>query len=188
MSSSSPLAASSSVHAPALPPAGSARGPVAPSGPPDPRAVPTGTPAPLIGKKGPLPTTGSLYRTRTGENEAALALAQAGYQTVHNPPALTPGQAHVHQLTAGRTPDLMVENKPFDIFTPGQARPEQVLAGIGNTVSGKMAKGQAHGLVINLRDAGISPADVRGQLTSRPYPGLDQAFAVHHGQVTQVYP
>jgi hypothetical protein len=122
------------------------------------------------------------------ENQVADKLASSGYQTVQNPtegpnPPLTPERMAAEGLKPGRDPDLLIENRVFDTYTPVKDNAQSVRDGI----NGKIEARQTHRVVVDLRQTTQTPASVRAALRNKPVrdlrevifltkDGLDQPF------------
>ena len=107
------------------------------------------------------------------------AFAAAGYNTVQQPtegpnPAVTRERMLAEGLKPGRNPDLLLENRIWDIHTPETSRP----AGIRRGIAGKVDAGQTHRVVVDVRGVGQTEAAVRAALRADPVPGLKEVVVV----------
>ncbi|MBX3411221.1 MAG: hypothetical protein KF708_00785 [Pirellulales bacterium] len=121
--------------------------------------------------EGDAATQRSLQR----ENEAANALADEGYNIEQNPPA----------KPNGSRPDYRIEGEYFDAYSPGATKSPR---GIWSEVEGKVAKGQADRIVLNLDDWGGDMAALEKQFSDWPIADLQEIKIVRGGKVTQFFP
>lgn len=121
--------------------------------------------------------TGPPTRTRNDialrrENEAAETLAGKGYRVEQNPKVTTNPDYEGTTITQDGNPDYLIEGRIFDCYSPTTANAGNIVG----TVAGKVNKGQAARIVLNLsgsevevsaltaaieRDAGIQLAHLQ---------------------------
>lgn len=120
---------------------------------------------------------------RDSENQVADALASAGYRTVQNPtegsrPNLTPERLQAEGLRPNADPDLLVENRIWDTYTPVEDRADSIRTGIQR----KIEEAQTHRVVVDLRGTTQTEASVRAAMRERPLSGVREVmFLTHDG-------
>ncbi|HEX3786677.1 MAG TPA: hypothetical protein VHW44_02345 [Pseudonocardiaceae bacterium] len=140
-----------------------------PSGTPDPNATPGGR-VTRIGADNDAATTRSLQR----ENESAATLAKAGYDVEQNP-----------NVPGNLNPDYKVEGEVFDNYAPSTANPRN----IASEIQGKVDRGQADRIVLNLTDSNVDLGKLTTQLTDWPIQGLKEITVIDkQGNVVHFYP
>jgi len=133
---------------------------------------PTGTPE--------TPTKGMPAEQQRGikrQNEAADAIANEGYKVEYN------GDI----LPNGKNPDLKIEGKYFDVYTPTSSNISQVRKGISKKVKGE----QADRIVLNLADSDVSADDISKMLSNpnKEITGLQEVIGIgKDGSVIHIYP
>ncbi|MDA0172609.1 peptidoglycan-binding protein [Solirubrobacter taibaiensis] len=137
-----------------------------PSGKPDPNAKPGGHPAKIPeGQK-----QSAAIRGLELENDAAEALAKAGYDIVQRPnhgKPTKPGE---------RDPDFKIEGRIFDCYSPGKEKP---VRGIWTEVHDKvLKKKQTERVVINLADWAGDMTELQSQFTKWPIKQLHEVLIV----------
>ena len=146
------------------------------SGTPDPAARPHGSPTPVP------PVTPDMtdeqrenVRGLQRENEAAVLLAQQGFDVEQNPAA----------KPNGHRPDYLVEGKYFDAYSPRS----DDLQTIRGQVEQKVAEGQADRIVINFADTPVDPQVVRDDLQRNQVDGLQEVVGIDkNGTLVPLYP
>lgn len=109
----------------------------------------------------------------TRQIESAELLANKGYRVQHLP------------LTRhGKCPDMLIEGKVFDAYSPTTERPRNV----GSQIMEKVEEEQAKRIVVNLRDCNIAPKAIETQLKTWPIPGLEEVIVIHKGTIEHIYP
>lgn len=117
------------------------------------------------------------------QNETATALSRAGYRTYQNPD-MTREELILAGLGEDKAPDLIVENRVFDVYSPvgGFA---SVYAGIRRKVSDR----QAFRIVVNLEGSSATRAELERALRLHPIPGLLEVITIdHRGRFGHAYP
>lgn len=148
---------------------GEGEGRISPSGAPDPNAAPGGRRT-RIGAKQDASVKRSLQR----ENDSADILARAGYQVEQNP--AVPG---------AKNPDYKIEGQVFDNYAPSKSN----VRGIASEIQGKVDKGQADRIVLNLADSDADLGKLQGQLSDWPIAGLKEVIVIDkQGGVVPFYP
>jgi diguanylate cyclase (GGDEF)-like protein len=99
------------------------------------------------------------------QNEAALVLAESGYQ--------------VHQNGLKSGPDYQVNGVGHDCYSPTTDKPRS----IWTTVSGKVGKNQAQNFVLNLDGSSVDLAALQTQFVQNPIAGLNDILVVRGGKV-----
>jgi hypothetical protein len=148
---------------------------VAPSGPsvskpsqePDPKRVPSGSSEALEGDARKL-------RGLQRQNDAAVLLAQLGYEVQQSPP----------QRDNGTRPDFIIEGDYFDCYAPTSDSPKNVRTGIRD----KVKKRQADRIILDLNDSNLTPEALQDRLLRDPIHGLREIKIVKGGKVTDFYP
>ena len=113
------------------------------------------------------------------EQEFADRLAAQGYRVIQQPtvgenPALTPERMRSLGLRETADPDLLVEGRVFDIYTPERDNVDTAWQGIAD----KVAKGQADRIALDLRGTSLTEADVRAALRANRVPGLKEVITL----------
>jgi hypothetical protein len=146
------------------------------SGAPDPAALPHGTPTPV-----PPETQGMTDEQRENarglrrENEAAVTLAQQGFDVEQNPAA----------KPNGHKPDYLVEGKYFDAYSPMSDDPRT----LRGQVEQKVMEGQVDRVVINFADSSVDPQVVRDDLRRNQVEGLQEVVGIdENGTLIPLYP
>lgn len=142
--------------------------PTNPSGLPNLANKPTGPQATWTNKD-----DATTKRARRLENEAAVTLAQDGYQ--------------VQQL-GGKNPDYRIEGQIFDCAAPESANAYSIWS---NIQKNKIDKGQTQRMIINLNtpDAKVSVDALRQQFQDHPMPGLKEVKVIASGgAIIEIYP
>ncbi|OLF13965.1 hypothetical protein BLA60_01950 [Actinophytocola xinjiangensis] len=146
--------------------------PTPPSNDPNPENRPTGKPATWRSKDDP-----STKRGRKLENEAAVTLAQAGYDVEQGP--TVPGT---------KKPDYRIEGKIFDCASPTSPDAYSIWSNIKKK---KVERGQADRMIINIDDpaAEVSVEELRRQFQQHPIAGLKEVKVIGRGgAVIDIYP
>lgn len=119
-------------------------------------------------------------RARRLENDAAVTLAQAGYDVE---------QLEQRPSEPGRkNPDYEIEGKVFDCVSPTTPRARNVWSRIKEE---KVDSGQADRIIINIDspDAQVTVDDLRRQFQEYPMPGLKEVKVIGPGgAVIDIYP
>ena len=123
------------------------------------------------------------------EQRFAGALAAAGYQTVRQPtvgpdPAITPERLAALGLAPTRNPDLLVEGRIFDIYTPVSDALQSVAAGI----AAKVADGQTDRIALDLTGTPFTDAQVRAVLRASPIAGLKEVITLTKTGLGRAFP
>ena len=142
--------------------------PTNPSQTPHPDRKPTGHPA-----KWKSTDDHATRRGRRLENEAAITLAQAGFD--------------VRQM-GGKNVDYEIEGKRFDCAAPTSDNPHSIWK---NLLTKKIQKGQTDRLIININDpeARVTVDQLRRQFQEHPMPGLREAKVIGPGgAIIDIYP
>jgi len=125
---------------------------------------------------------------RDSENHVGDALARQGYRTVQNPteganPPLTPERMVAEGLGAKKDPDLLIEDRIFDTYTPEKDDAASVRNGIARKIEDK----QTHRVVVDLRNTTQTEASVRAALRADPVEGLREVIIVTEEGVGQPF-
>ena len=125
-----------------------------------------------ISKKADEATRRSLER----ENEAAITIAQNGYQIEQNP----------NLVYTSRKPDYLIEGNVFDCYSPAKKTPPN---NIRSTINEKvMVKRQTERVVLNLDDWEGNVDDILNALNDNPIEDLKEVLIVKNGKVFGIYP
>lgn len=146
--------------------------PTNPSGSPNPANRPTGPPETWTGRDDE-----DTIRGRRLENEAALTLAQAGYN----------GQ-QLRKQRNRKNPDFRLEGKIFDCTSPITGNARSIWSNIKKE---KVDEGQTDRVVINIDapDAKVSVDALRTQFQDYPMPGLKEVKVIAKGgAIIDIYP
>ena len=113
------------------------------------------------------------------ENQVPQALAASGYGTVANPtkgenPTLTSEGMTAEGLDPGKRPDLLIENRVFDTYTPET----DSITGIRDGIEEKIVARQTHRVVVDLRNTSQTEASLRAALRAKPIPGLREVITL----------
>ena len=126
-----------------------------PSGPPDPKAKPTGPRHEVNSRH-----TQEHQESIIGEQEVMDAAAQKGFKAEWLPE----GNA--------KSPDCKLEGRIFDVYTPRQSTTTQVLSGVMR----KIRDTQTERVVVNLRFRSVSTDALIAELESIARPGLREVM------------
>jgi hypothetical protein len=126
------------------------------------------------------------------EQGAAEALGKMGFKVKFNDggPDFSPERLEKEGLDKRRHPDLTVNGKIFDIFSPWIPDVESAVS----EVIGKVEKGQTHRVVVNLRiDGDVKEfiADMGRRLREKNPDGLHEVLVIHKdggGKISQLVP
>ncbi|GJE69600.1 hypothetical protein CHKEEEPN_1129 [Methylorubrum podarium] len=124
------------------------------------------------------------------ENQVADRLAAQGYAVVQNPtvgpaPALAPKQMEDLGLNPTRNPDLLLNGRVFDTYTPVVDKAEAVRGGIYVKV---VEKKQTDRVVVDLRNTTQTDAAVRAALRADPVPGLKEVLTLTAAGLGRAFP
>lgn len=106
------------------------------------------------------------------ENQAADALAKAGYKVEQRPGYGKPNKP------GEPDPDFKVEGRIFDCYSPGATK---AVRGIWSEVDNKVKKGQTQRVVLNLTDWTGDLAKLQAQFKDWPIKGLHEVLIVNNG-------
>jgi Contact-dependent growth inhibition CdiA C-terminal domain len=111
------------------------------------------------------------------ENQVADKAAAAGYRTVQRPtdgpnPPLTPKRIEAEGLNPKAKPDLLLEGRVFDTYTPVVDDAGKIRNGIADKVKFR----QTHRVVVDLRQTTQTQASVRAALRANPVPDLKEVI------------
>jgi len=135
-----------------------------PSRPPDPNAVPRGSPE---FQKG---ANAEQTRALQLQDEAAHSLARNGYDVLRKPPV----------KANGRRPDYQVEGRYFDCYSPNNSNPRN----IWTEVKAKAVKReQIDRVIINLDNSSVDISALRKQFTEWPIKGLREVILLKNGEI-----
>jgi hypothetical protein len=138
---------------------------------PDPNRLPGGTPTELQG-------TSANQQDLRRENDAAKALAAAGYDIEQNPPT----------TASGKNPDFLIQGEIWDCYSPRGSSTRTIHTAIREKVGRAGEDQQADRIVLNLDGCGASPAEIRSRLERSPISRLREIKIVKDGTVAQFYP
>ena len=99
-----------------------------------------------------------------------------------NPP-LTPERMRAEGLKETKDPDLLIENRVFDTYTPE----EDDAGSVRNGIKKKIDEGQTHRVVVDLRRTTQTEASVRAALRADPVEGLREVIIVTEEGVGQPF-
>ena len=116
------------------------------------------------------------------------AFAGAGYQTEQQPTrganaAAVRQQMQAEGLNPDKNPDLRVEGRIWDIYTPESSNPVSIRNGIAR----KISEEQTHRVAVDLRGVGQTEAAVRGALRANPVPDLKEIAIITENGFTQPF-
>jgi len=134
-----------------------------PSRPPDPNAVPRGSPE--FQKGADIQQTRALQL----QDEAAHSLARNGYDVLRKPPI----------KVNGRRPDYQVEGRYFDCYSPNNSKPRNIWA----EVSRKVENEQVDRVVINLDNSSVEISALRKQFETWPIENLREIILLKSGNI-----
>ena len=122
------------------------------------------------------------------ENQVADMLAIAGYQTVQSPtqganPVVTPERMQAEGLNPDKNPDLLVEGRIYDTYTPVQDSTGSIVNGIKS----KIVDEQTQRVVVDLRDTTQTTSSLRAALRVNPIPGLKEVITVTANGLSQPF-
>lgn len=101
------------------------------------------------------------------ENYVAAELARYGYHTVQN--VIIPGST--------REPDLLIEGRIFDVYTPTSSD----VVNIRNQIYRKVDEGQANRIVMNLQNSDVNLDALESYLKSKKIKGLREIIVIGRG-------
>jgi hypothetical protein len=127
-------------------------------GPRGPSGSLTGTPTEIPPRASP-----EEIRALTRENESAQTLRDNGHNVEQNPDVPGP-----------KNPDYRVNGETCDCYSPSTNN----VRNIWDTMSSKVASGQANSLVINLSDSSATAAELQQYMVDNPIPGLQNTFVI----------
>jgi hypothetical protein len=140
-----------------------------PSHAPDPSRRPTGNPEQINPRMDEESVRGI-----TRQIESAETLARAGYDVHHRP----------HVPGSRKAPDLLVEGRVFDCYSPRSTRPRNV----ASEMATKVSEEQTRRIVLNLDERSVTVDAMRQQLTDWPIEGLEEVIVVQGGDVIPLFP
>ncbi len=135
-----------------------------PSRPPDPNAVPRGSPE---FQKG---ANAEQTRALQLQDEAAHSLARNGYDVLRKPPA----------KANRRRPDYQVEGRYFDCYSPNGSNPRNIWFEVQEKV---VKRNQADRVVINLDNSSVDLSALRKQFAEWPIKGLREVILLKNGEI-----
>ncbi len=115
----------------------------------------------------------STIRALKRENESAKLLAENGYDVYQNP-------GHIN----GKYPDLLLEGKVFDVYSPSSSNPRNIAAAIES----KVLSGQTNRIVLNLDDSSVSIDALKVQLEQYPIKGLEEIIIIKNRKIIPFFP
>ncbi|MAE74098.1 MAG: hypothetical protein CL675_08370 [Bdellovibrionaceae bacterium] len=135
------------------------------------------------------------------ENLSTIAFANSGYKVIQNPtkiPKFLDGYSLIRRnegVRQSRTPDLIIENRIFDVYSPRQSDPDT----IAKTILVKWGKGQTRRVVINLMPLDSLPPRstpdlqaLKSLLLEQADSGLKEVFTLQGDlddvQIDRLYP
>jgi Contact-dependent growth inhibition CdiA C-terminal domain len=147
--------------------------------------APTGTRR--VNREGATPEE---KRQVASEQEFADRLASHGYRVIQQPtigenPALTPERMRALGLRDTADPDLLVEGRVFDIYTPERDDADTVWQGIADKVA---VRSQADRVAIDLRGTSLTEADVRAALRANRISGLKEVITLTDRGLGRAFP
>ena len=125
------------------------------------------------------------------EEKAAYALSDMGYKVKFNDGNITKERMIKEGLNPNRMPDLEVNGKIFDIYTPQSVNPISAAEGVID----KVQKGQTHRVVLNASEGYNSTEKLQAlskELRSRNPEGLHEVIAIQNNngvtEMVRVFP
>ena len=123
------------------------------------------------------------------ENAVADRLAAQGYAVVQNPTvgpvrALTPETMKDLGLNPRKDPDLLINGRVFDTFTPVVDTASSIRAGIFTKVEDR----QTDRVVVDLRGTTQTDATIRAALRAQPVPGLKEVLTLTETGIGRAFP
>ena len=111
------------------------------------------------------------------ENDVANATSGAGYQTIQNPtqganPALTRERMLAEGLSPDKQPDLLLEDRIWDTYTPDKDTAMNVRNGIQRKIDAE----QTHRVVVDMRGLRTKVAAVRDAIKAKPLQGVKEVM------------
>ncbi|MDQ8726859.1 hypothetical protein [Bradyrhizobium sp. LHD-71] len=148
-------------------------------------AAPTGTRR--VNRKGATPDDKAQIAS---EQEVADRLAAQGYRVIEQPaagenPILTTERMRALGLRERAKPDLLVEGRVFDIYTPEKDDVRSVRDGIAKKV---VRYNQTDRVVVDLRGTSVIEADVRAAIRATPIPGLKEVITLTDQGLGRAFP
>ena len=142
---------------------------------------------PVEGKSDLLSKTGyTAHRMALEEEKAAQALSDMGYKVKFNDGQITKDRMLKEGLNPAKNPDLEVNGKIFDIYTPQSTSTISQVDGVLD----KVQKGQTHRVVVNVSEAYDTPERLQQlskELRERNPEGLHEVIAIHkHDGATEL--
>ena len=134
-----------------------------PSRPPDPNAVPRGSPE--FQKGADAKQTRALQL----QDEAAHSLARSGYDVLRKPPV----------KVNGKHPDYQIEGRYFDCYSPNNNKPRN----IWTEVRDKVTEEQADRIIINLDNSSVEISALRKQFEIWPIANLREVIFLKNGKI-----
>jgi hypothetical protein len=134
-----------------------------PSRPPDPNAVPRGSPE--FQKGADAEQTSALQL----QDEAAHSLARHGYDVLRKPPV----------KVNGKHPDYQIEGRYFDCYSPNNNKPRNIWSEVRDKVTEK----QANRIVINLDNSSVEISALRKQFEIWPIADLREVIFLKNGNI-----
>jgi hypothetical protein len=119
----------------------------------------------LSGSRTVIPPSSDAATTRSlnRENESASFLADNGFKVEQNP-----------KVPGSKNPDYKINGEIFDNYAPSTSN----VRNAASEIKGKVDRGQADNVVINLTDTSITPSALRKQLSDYPIPGLKVVIVI----------
>jgi Contact-dependent growth inhibition CdiA C-terminal domain len=125
------------------------------------------------------------------EEKAAHALSDMGYKVKFNDGQISRDRMLKEGLDPGRVPDLEVNGKIFDIYSPVSRDPKAAVQGVID----KIDKGQTHRVVINVSGEAGAPEklkEITDRLRAINPNGLHEVLAVKitggNSELVRIFP
>ena len=134
-----------------------------PSRPPDPNAVPRGSPEVQKGAKA------GQARDLQLQDEAAHSLARHGYDVLRKPPV----------KANRRRPDYQIEGRYFDCYSPNNSSPRNIWFEVRSKVKGE----QVDRVIINLDNSSVDISALRKQFETWPIENLREVIFLKNGNI-----
>lgn len=128
------------------------------------------------------------------QNDSLEQLADAGYHVIQQPkatmgrdgrPLLNDMQQRALGLDPNKNPDALIGGRVFDVYAPLSNTARGVQRGIAD----KINDNQAHRLVVNLRESGVTPSELRQFLQANPVANLKEIKLIDQsGNIINFFP
>lgn len=118
------------------------------------------------------------------QNEAARILGAAGY-SIHQNPSLSDDERRLAGVGPRKNPDMIIEGRVFDVYSPGTDNSRNLRGRIARKVS----EGQARRIVVNLQNSTLTRAELERSLRRDPIFGLQEVITIdQEGRIGHAFP